>query len=78
MHSRSQAVRLPKEFRFVGTEVRVRRNGDQVILEPIDKGPIDLDQFWAELDAVGTNDVLPESSSEGTSAHSDPSGIDGA
>ena len=31
-HGRSQAVRLPKEFRFEGTEVFVRRMGDEVIL----------------------------------------------
>jgi antitoxin VapB len=31
---RSQAVRLPKEFRFEGDEVRIRREGDAVILEP--------------------------------------------
>ena len=34
MHGRSQAVRLPKEFRFEGTEVRVSKVGDKVILEP--------------------------------------------
>lgn len=32
MHGRSQAVRLPKEFRFEGDEVYVRRMGDEVIL----------------------------------------------
>ena len=32
---RSQAVRLPKEFRFEGKEVSVRREGDAVILEPL-------------------------------------------
>jgi antitoxin VapB len=31
-HGRSQAVRLPKEFRFEGTEVYVRRVGDDVVL----------------------------------------------
>ena len=31
----SQAVRLPKEYRFDGTEVRIRRRGKAVILEPI-------------------------------------------
>ena len=36
MHGRSQAVRLPKEFRFEGTEVRIRQEGDKVILEPIE------------------------------------------
>jgi antitoxin VapB len=34
-NGRSQAVRLPKEFRFKGREVSVRREGDAVILEPI-------------------------------------------
>lgn len=32
---RSQAVRLPKEFRMTGTEVRIRKHGATVILEPI-------------------------------------------
>jgi antitoxin VapB len=34
-NGRSQAVRLPKEFRFEGSEVSVRREGDAVILEPL-------------------------------------------
>ncbi|MFY9550969.1 MAG: AbrB/MazE/SpoVT family DNA-binding domain-containing protein [Thermoanaerobaculia bacterium] len=33
-NGRSQAVRLPKEFRFAGDEVTVRRSGKRVILEP--------------------------------------------
>lgn len=69
MHSRSQAVRLPKEFRFEGTEVRIRRNGDQVILEPMEKGPIDLDRFWAEFDAIGTEDVFPADASSNLDPH---------
>lgn len=28
-------MRLPKEYRFEGTEVRIRRHGNSVILEPI-------------------------------------------
>jgi antitoxin VapB len=32
LHGRSQAVRLPKEFRFQGTEVYVRRVGEDVVL----------------------------------------------
>ena len=35
---RSQAVRLPKEFRFDGNEVRIRRQGRSVILEPVSEG----------------------------------------
>lgn len=33
----SQAVRLPKEFRFEGAEVSIRREGHAVVLEPIKK-----------------------------------------
>jgi len=36
---RSQAVRLPKELRFKGDTVLVRREGDAVILEPADEWP---------------------------------------
>ena len=36
-NGRSQAVRLPKEFRFEGDEVKVSKVGKKVILEPIDK-----------------------------------------
>jgi virulence-associated protein VagC len=32
---RSQAVRLAKDFRFRGKEVRIRRHGNAVILEPL-------------------------------------------
>ncbi len=31
----SQAVRLPKSFKFEGTEVAIRREGEAVILEPV-------------------------------------------
>ena len=34
-NGRSQAVRLPKEFRFEGDEVTLRREGDAVIMEPV-------------------------------------------
>ena len=35
-NGRSQAVRLPKEFRFSGTEVLVRHFGTGVLLLPMD------------------------------------------
>jgi antitoxin VapB len=44
---RSQAVRLPKEFRLPGGRVRVRHVGDGVLLEPIAS---DVDAWFAELD----------------------------
>lgn len=34
---RSQAVRLPKEYRFSGAEVAVRHFGNGVLLMPIDE-----------------------------------------
>lgn len=36
MNGRSQAVRLPKEFRFGGTHVYARKEGNRVILSPVD------------------------------------------
>lgn len=36
-NGRSQAVRLPKEFRFEGDEVYVRREGRSIILSPKEK-----------------------------------------
>ena len=60
MHGRSQAVRLPKEFRMPGKEVRVSREGDKVILEPIEKPPFDVRAWRAKLDALGARDFLPD------------------
>ena len=42
---RSQAVRLPKDFRFNTDVVRIRRHGNAVILEP-------LSEDWTWLDAI--------------------------
>ena len=38
---RSQAVRLPKEFRLPGLSVSIRRSGNSIILEPVDEWPED-------------------------------------
>jgi antitoxin VapB len=47
----SQAVRLPKEFRFEGEEVTVRRHGRGVLLEPVD--PSDWPKgYWADMPLV--------------------------
>jgi antitoxin VapB len=37
MNGRSQAVRIPKDFRFEGREVAISRLGDGLLLEPIRK-----------------------------------------
>ena len=36
-NGRSQAVRLPKDFRIKGTEVSIRKEGEKIILEPLEK-----------------------------------------
>ena len=57
MHGRSQAVRLPKEFRLPGKEVRVRRMGDGVLLEPLQ---FDVKAWFARLDSYGDVPFMPE------------------
>ena len=42
---RSQAVRLPKEFRMEGDVVRIRKQGASVVLEPVATD-------WAWLDSI--------------------------
>ena len=42
---RSQAVRLPRAYRVEGREVRIRRRGRAIVLEPIPES-------WDWLDAV--------------------------
>ena len=60
-HGRSQAVRLPKDYRLPGKEVKVTRVGNAVLLEPIEeRASFDADAFWAKLDALGARDFLPE------------------
>ena len=48
-NGRSQAVRLPAEFRFPGTEVLIEREGDKVILRA---KPSDWETFFAQPSAV--------------------------
>lgn len=61
---RSQAVRLPKEFRFEGDEVRIRRVGDAVILEPVASDWAWLDRVAGRLDedaaAASREPVAPQ------------------
>ncbi len=54
-HGRSQAVRLPKEFRLPGSEVTVRRFGRGILLEPTG---FDVDAWFAEMDRLGGDKFL--------------------
>jgi len=60
MHGRSQAVRLPKAFRLPGKEVRVRRVGRGVLLEPVTSTAADIAATFAEIDRLTEGDFLPE------------------
>jgi antitoxin VapB len=48
-NGRSQAVRLPREFRFEGDRVRVRRVPEGVLLEPLIP---DAPRWFVELDRL--------------------------
>jgi antitoxin VapB len=54
-NGRSQAVRLPKEFRFEGKEVRISRVGLGVLLEPEFPNAAAL---FAEIDKHRTDDFM--------------------
>ena len=46
---RSQAVRLPKEFRFNTKEVTIERQGDAVILRPKVESK---EEWWANMEKI--------------------------
>jgi antitoxin VapB len=64
---RSQAVRLPKEYRFPGEEVRIRRHGAAVVLEP-------LADDWGWLDEIAgkVDDDFAEATHEQPESQSRP------
>jgi antitoxin VapB len=59
---RSQAVRLPKEFRFEGTEVEIKRDPvtGGVLLMPAYKKIEDWDEFFAEVDRLREAGEIPD------------------
>jgi antitoxin VapB len=54
-NGRSQAVRLPREFRFEGDRVRVRRVAAGVLLEPM---ITDVRRWFAELDRLNVEPFM--------------------
>lgn len=54
-NGRSQAVRLPQEFRFEGDCVRIRRVAHGVLLEPLMP---DTPKWFAELDNFNAEPFL--------------------
>jgi len=78
-HGGSQAVRLPKAYRFEGKEVRIRKEGDAVILEPAKprrarpKTDEEWVAFWARIDAIGDpGEPFPDPPPQGVSGPVEP------
>lgn len=66
MSGRSQAVRLPAEFRFSCHEVLVERQGDALIIRPKETGWDDFFMRKSEVpaDFMSDRDDLPPESRE--------------
>lgn len=58
-NGRSQALRLPKAFRFEGDEVSIRREGEKVVLEPLKKRGWPKG-YWERLRALTTGFEFPD------------------
>jgi antitoxin VapB len=76
MNGRSQAVRLPAEFRFEGSEVNIRRDpvtGD-VVLSQKPKRTGSWDAFFAALDAIDPKELegFMEDRDQGVHERDDP------
>ena len=56
-NGRSQAIRLPRELRFEGDRVRVRRVGRGVLVEPM---ITDVSGWFAEIDRFEADAFMPE------------------
>jgi antitoxin VapB len=54
-NGRSQAVRLPREFRFEGDRVRIRRVAQGVLLQPLIS---DTSRWFAELDRFASGPFM--------------------
>jgi antitoxin VapB len=53
-NGRSQAVRLPRDFRFAGDRVRIRRTAEGVLLQPL---ITDVKEWFAQLDECDRADL---------------------
>jgi antitoxin VapB len=70
---RSQAVRLPKEFRFKGKEVRIRRLDQGVLLEPLNT---DWQHVFDAIARLRGDPIFPEGREQPAMQARDFSGLD--
>jgi antitoxin VapB len=66
-------VRLPKEFRFEGKEVRISRHGRGVLLEPM---KVDMKAVFAEMDRLRGDPIFPDGREQPPMQERDFSGFD--
>lgn len=67
MNNRSQAVRLPKEFRFDVEEVFIRKEGSDVVLSPrplewssyLSAAPVASPSFMEEVEELPVQERVP-------------------
>lgn len=67
-NGRSQAVRLPREFRFEGDRVRIRRVREGVLLEPV---LLDNKKWFEELDRYNSEPFMPDGRDQPTTPDRD-------
>lgn len=71
---RSQAVRLPKAFRFNTSEVTIQRQGDAIILRPKVQSK---EEWWDEVEKIlASFEGMPEEIERDRSGLSDPVSFD--
>jgi antitoxin VapB len=67
---RSQAVRLPKAYRFTTSEVTIEKRGDAVILRPKVQSK---EEWWDEMEKILVSfEGMPEEIERDRSGLSDP------
>ena len=74
-NGRSQAVRLPKEFRFDGDSVHIRRVDGGVLLEAKSEAPWtkeSINAWFAELDSLRGDHLFPEPGPQPLAEERDP------
>ncbi len=59
MTGRSQAIRLPKEFRMPGSEVKITRQGDGLLIEPV-KPKLSVKEWSKLLDSYADLPFMEE------------------
>ena len=71
---RSQAVRLPKAFRFNTSEVTIERQGDAIILRPKVQSK---EEWWDDMEKIlASCEGMPEEIERDRSGLSDPVSFD--